>query len=222
MEAVNIDEIKPEITVAIRAKGSSIFYTCTVLSLSDHNRIVLSLPTYRDPGIDTNRKIELRILGGDEQGELFLFGGIVSELFVDSLEIRIISREDYNERRANFRVTCEIKVKYMEDQGPEEWYTTYSINMGPGGMKMYSSRFHKEGAVLIFQFLVPHGYASKNILVRGRVLKIKKVTDINYVNNPNLPKSQSYRKYVANIRFEGLSAIDYLNIIRFIYSNSKS
>jgi hypothetical protein len=92
--------------------------------------------------------------------------------------------------------------------------------MSPGGIKMYSSRFHPEGDTLIFQFYVPDGYAGRNLLIRGKVLKIKKVTDFSFGGQAG-PKVQSYRKYIVNICFEGLSGTEQFGITRYIYANSR-
>lgn len=217
MESISLDEIKPDATMGLRSKGTSIFYSCIVLSVSG-DRIILSIPTFRDPAVETMRKVELRILNGGGNIEPFLYNGTVYELFVDSLEVRVTSRQIYEERRKNIRVPCELRVRYMELKNSEEtWYTTYSINMSPGGTKMYSSRFHKEGENLIFQFYIPEGYSTRSLMVRGTVVKIKRVPDINY-NHQVSPKGQSYRKYIVNVCFEGISLADYLGLTRYIYS----
>lgn len=166
-------------------------------------------------------RVELRILNGSGNFEPFLYNGTVYELFVDSLAVRVTSKQKYEERRKSIRVPCELRVRYMElKNSGETWYTTYSINMSPGGMKMYSSRFHKEGENLIFQFYIPEGYSTRSLLVRGTVVKITRVPDINY-NRQVSPKGQSYRKYIANVCFEGLSVVDHLGLTRYIYSNTR-
>lgn len=220
MESLDLDGLKPETTVGLRTKGSPIFYSCTVLSVSG-NKMVLSLPAIRDPSVDIMRKVELKALNDKGEYGPLLFGGTVNDLFIDSVEILVTSKQPYTEKRKNIRVPCELRIRYMELKGSEEtWYTTFSINMSPGGIKMYTSRFHQEGDTLIFQFYIPEGYSSRSLLVRGRVVKIKRVADINY-NNQVSPKSQSNRKYIVNVCFEGLSAGDYRGITRYIYSHSK-
>ena len=220
MESISLDEIKQETTMGLRSKGSSIFYSCMVLSVSG-DKIMLSTPTFRDPAVEAMRKVELKILNGGGNFEPFMYSGTVYELLADSLEVRVTSKQKYEERRKNIRVPCDLRVRYMEQKNSEEtWYTTYSINMSPGGMKMYSSRFHKEGENLIFQFNIPQDYSTRSLLVRGTVVKIKKVPDINY-NQQVSPKGQSYRKYIANVCFEGLSVVDYLGLTRYIYSNTR-
>lgn len=220
METIRLDEIKQDATMGLRAKGSPIFYSCNVLSVSG-DKITLSIPAFRDPALEAMRKVELRILNNSGDFEPTLYNGIVYELFVDSVEVRITSRQKHEERRKSIRVPCEVRVRYMELKNPEEtWYTTYSINMSPGGMKMYSSRFHKEGEYLLFQFYIQEGYSTRSLLVRGTVVKIKRVSDINF-NQQSGPKGQSYRKYIVNICFEGLSAADYFGLTRYIYSNTR-
>lgn len=220
MDSINLDEIKKDATMGLRSKGSAIFYSCIVLSVSG-DKIILSIPTFRDPAVETKRRVELKILNDSGDFGPTLYIGTVNELFANSVEVRVTSKQKYEERRRSIRVPCELRVRYMDPKNADEtWYTTYSINMSPGGMKMFSSRFHKEGDSLIFQFYVPEGYSARNLLVRGTVLRIKKVTGINYIHQVS-PKGQSYRKYIINVSFEGLSAADYFGMTRYIYTNTR-
>lgn len=216
MESISLSEIKQNTTMGIRSKGSSIFYSCTVLSVSE-DKLFLSIPVFRDPSVEPMRKVEMRILNSEGKYEPTLYIGSVNEIYADSAEVKIISRQRFEERRKSIRVPCEIRLRYMESKNQEEaWYTTYSINMSPGGLKMYSSRFHQEGDTLLFQFYLSEGHASRSMLIRGRVLNIKRVTDVSHIQS--LPKAQSYRKYILNICFEGLSGPEQNGIIRYIYS----
>ncbi|HBV97491.1 MAG: hypothetical protein JL50_08040 [Peptococcaceae bacterium BICA1-7] len=220
METISLDDIKQDAIMGLRAKGSSIFYSCNVLSVSG-DKITLSVPAFRDPALETMRKVELRIINDSGEYEATLYNGTVYELFTDYMEVRIASRQKHEERRKNIRIPCELRIRYMELKNPEEtWYTTYSLNMSPGGIKMYSSRFHQEGEYLLFQFYIPEGYSTRSLLVRGAVMKIKKMSDINFNQQAGL-KGQSYRKYIVNVCFEGLSPADYLGLTRYIYSNTR-
>lgn len=218
MATPNIDEILPQSMLGFRLKGSSIFYSCTVLTV-DQDKIVVSNPIFQAKPFEINTKVELRLPVIAYVGSV-LYGGTVTNLFTDSLEIRITSRQDHVEKRKSIRIPSETRIKYMEEKVLEEvWHTTYSINISPGGIRIYSARFHQEGDALIFQFNIPDGYTSRFLLVRGRIVSVKRITD--YASQYN-SKSQGYRRYIVQISFEGLSTKDYMDIIRYIYTTSKN
>jgi len=199
----NIYDIPSQSTLGFRLKGSSIFYSCTV-NTANYDKIVISIPGYQAKPLEINNKVELRVQSKDNS---ILYGGTISELLTDSLEIKITSRKDHVEKRKNIRLSCEVKFKYMEAKTQEEaWYTTYSIDMSPEGIRFYSARFHQEDDMLIFQFNIPDGYASRFLLVRGKYN----------------PKNPGYRRYMVRVCYEGLSSKDSIDLIRYIYTNTKN
>ncbi|MHB8156397.1 MAG: hypothetical protein ACYDEQ_03270, partial [Desulfocucumaceae bacterium] len=103
MEAIDMDKLKAKTSVGIRAKGSTIFYSCTVLSV-DQNKINLSIPLFRDPAIKSNTKIQIRVL--DNTGEYggTLYSGTVGDNFVSYLDVLITSQSPFEEKRKSFRV----------------------------------------------------------------------------------------------------------------------
>jgi len=218
MTTPNIDEIFPQSMLGFRLKGSLIFYSCTVLRV-DKDKIVVNTPILQQKPFEISTRVELRLPVISGLGSV-LFSGTITDLLTDSLEIRITSRQDHVEKRKSIRISSEARIKYMEEKVLEEvWHTTYSINISPGGIRFYSARFHQEGDALIFQFNIPDGYTSRFLLVRGRVINAKRVTD--YASQYN-SKSQGYRRFVVQISFEGLSPRDYMDILRYIYTTSKN
>ncbi|KJR99729.1 MAG: hypothetical protein VR68_08320 [Peptococcaceae bacterium BRH_c4a] len=218
MTTPNIDEIFPQSMLGFRLKGSSIFYSCTVLE-ADKDKIVINTPILMLKPFEINTRVELRLPVISGAGSV-LFSGTITDLSADSLEIRITSKQDHVEKRKSIRISSEAKIKYIEEKVPEEvWHTTYSINISHGGIRIYSARFHQEGDALIFQFSIPDGYSSRFLLAKGRVVNVKKVTD--YTSQYN-SKSQGYRRYIVQICFEGLSLKDYIDILRYINTTLKN
>ncbi|MFZ5648973.1 MAG: PilZ domain-containing protein [Bacillota bacterium] len=212
---MDLKDIQPQCAVGLRKKGKPIFYSCTILS-AEQNRIVVSIPAISQNALEPNNKVELLLLPAPGKEVHEICSGTVTDVFSDSMQIIVTSRKKHMEKRSSFRVTCELRLKYMEEKGIEEvWHTTYSINISPGGIKMYSPRFHQEDDILIFQFNIPDGFTSRYLLVRGRVLGVKRVTDFTTKFDN---KNQSYRKFIIQVRFEGLSPRDRMDMIRYIYT----
>lgn len=176
---------------------------------------MVSVPVFSINSFELNSRVELLLISPGRNGHE-LCSGIITGVAPDSMEIKMMSGEGFIEKRRTFRVPCQLKLRYMEEKGTEEiWYTTYSINISPGGLRMYSPRFHKEGDELIFQFNIPEGFTSRHLLVRGTVVGVKRSSEFT-VKFDN--KNQSNRRFLVQVRFERLSPRDQLDIIRYIYT----